>query len=500
MRGNKNFVFFLLLLAAFFANGQTKIIKVIDSLTKDPIPYATVLFSNNTGIITDDNGRFELLEEQYLNNDSIYVSFIGYKTLSRELSSLKDSLLILSPNPIKLNEIVLTNREYSAEEIVGKIRENISQNYEIQILDNLLFFGQKESNELNRIKISKYKSSIKELNRSFLDSMLSSMDKKNEYAIEVLGNYSGSFKKEQQKINLIKARETYSQEKDLTVIALEEKFEEAIKNNVKSNSYFKVKSGIFGGEMENEYIDNLKGDVDSTDTEAVKRELAEKNKKEMRRKLNFAKNRKGELRSILNYLFYAPKTKLNFITKSNRYNFTLNEMTYFAKDPVYVLSFKPRWGEDYKGTIYVSMHDFAVLRMDFENVKSVWSFDLFGVSIDAYKRSGRIILSKNNQGKYSPKYFQFSSATKFAVDRPLKFIEKNKFVRGRRKQNEISMRIDLETTNLSQREVRIFDSKNLSLSEYDAVKEENTVLPKFHEKFTTDFWEELKTSSKTLQE
>ena len=48
-------------------------------------------------------------------------------------------------------------------------------------------------------------------------------------------------------------------------------------------------------------------------------------------------------------------------------------------------------------------------------------------------------------------------------------IEKNKFVRGRRKQNEISMRIDLETTNLSQREVRIFDSKNLSLSEYDCV-------------------------------
>ena len=74
-------------------------------------------------------------------------------------------------------------------------------------------------------------------------------------------------------------------------------------------------------------------------------------------------------------------------------------MTYFAKDPVYVLSFEPRWGEDYKGTIYVSMDDFAVLRMDFENVKSVWGFDLFGVSIDAYKRSGRIILSKNNQGK-----------------------------------------------------------------------------------------------------
>ena len=178
MKRDKNFVFFLLLLAGFFANGQTKIIKVIDSLTKEPIPYATVLFSNNTGIITDDNGRFELLEEQSRNNDSIYVSFIGFKTLSRELSSLKDSLLILSPNPIELNEIVLTNREYSAEEIVRKIRENISQNYEIQILDNLLFFGQKESNELNRIKISKFKSSIEELNRSFLDSMLSSMDKK----------------------------------------------------------------------------------------------------------------------------------------------------------------------------------------------------------------------------------------------------------------------------------------------------------------------------------
>ena len=111
--GNKKFLFFLLSLNVLFTNGQTKYVKVIDSLTKDPIPFATIIFSNNTGIITDDNGRFELLEEQYLNNDSIYVSFIGFKTLSRKLSSLRDSLLILSPNPIKLNEIVLTNREYS---------------------------------------------------------------------------------------------------------------------------------------------------------------------------------------------------------------------------------------------------------------------------------------------------------------------------------------------------------------------------------------------------
>ena len=44
--------------------------------------------------------------------------------------------------------------------------------------------------------------------------------------------------------------------------------------------------------MENEYFDNLKPDVDTTDTEAIKRELAEKNKKEMKRKLDFAKNRK----------------------------------------------------------------------------------------------------------------------------------------------------------------------------------------------------------------
>ena len=73
MKGDKNFVFFLLLFAGFFANGQTKIIKVIDSLTKEPIPYATVLFSNNTGIITDDNGRFKLLEEQSLNLSLIHI-------------------------------------------------------------------------------------------------------------------------------------------------------------------------------------------------------------------------------------------------------------------------------------------------------------------------------------------------------------------------------------------------------------------------------------------
>ena len=46
-------------------NSQSKRIKIIDSLSLESIPFASVYFSNNNGLISDKDGYFELIPEQF---------------------------------------------------------------------------------------------------------------------------------------------------------------------------------------------------------------------------------------------------------------------------------------------------------------------------------------------------------------------------------------------------------------------------------------------------
>ena len=73
----------------------------------------------------------------------------------------------------------------------------------------------------------------------------------------------------------------------------------------------------------------------------------------------------------------------------------------------------------------------------------------------------------------------------------ISFIEKNKFVKGRRKQNEISFRLDLVMRSIDQYELRVFDHKSLTEEAFQTIEETNDVLPKYHKEFTTNFWEEF---------
>ena len=63
---------------------------------------------------------------------------------------------------------------------------------------------------------------------------------------EVLCYYYGNLEEENQKINLIKSRETSNKEDEM-LKSLNDRLELYLKENIKSDSYFKIKSGLFGG-------------------------------------------------------------------------------------------------------------------------------------------------------------------------------------------------------------------------------------------------------------
>ena len=475
-----------ILLLLFFVNlnAQSVTVKVLDSLSFSPIPFATVYFSNSSGIKTDENGDFELIKNELTDEDSLFISSMGYNKISFSLNHFKDSIVFLSPKPIELNNVILTNRDLSSEEIIEKVKAGLTQNYQTDLSENKIFYRKEYKSLIDKFEINKFKSSIDSVDDLLIDSLLQNLPKENSSATEVLSYYYGNLEEENQKINLIKSRETYKKDDEI-LESLNSKLEESLKKSLKSNSYFKIRSGLLpiSGDLE---FDGL-WDIDSTNQEALKKAKDA----EIKRKENFANSIKGRISNIYSNLFYNDATDLDFILKPNRYELSSPELTYLGNQLVYVITFQPKGSKDYEGTLHINSDDFAVVRIDFKNVKSLFKLKLLGISSDNYLVEGRMVFSKLNNEKYSLTYFQVSSGSKAGIDRPFKIIEKNKFVKGRRKQNQISFNLDLIVNALNNVELRVFQSKPIDLNEFENLTEENKILPEYEDEFKTNFWEEF---------
>ena len=382
--------------------------------------------------------------------------------------------------------MVLSGKKYTADEIIEKVKENIHKNYNFDLTKKRLFFRESEHQNFIKSNYTLKKSTIKELNKPFLDSVMVSIPRTNSYYSEVLCDLYGDLSKERQKISLIKASELYDKDNEIGMEALEEKFNQIIEKNVKPNSYFKIKSGIFGSKVA---MDEFKDEkVDSTDSEALNKQLEAEKKRKEERKKNFAKNRRRSLAGLFGGLFFQEKTKQNFLDKSNRYEFTLLDLTFLGEDAVYVLEFKPKRSEDYKGKLYVNTEDFAIIRADYQNVKPVKSFKLLGISYRQHLSNGKMIFARGEDGHYNLQYLEKEDASRFGIRRPLKIIEKNKHVKGRRKQNELYVKLDFAITSSEKSEVVVFDTDGISATTFNNFKEQNTVLPTYMPKYNPEFW------------
>ena len=478
----KKIIILLIFTACYEINAQSITVQVKDSLTLSPIPFSTVSFSNNKGLISDENGIFQLITSELINQDSLFVSSMGYEKGSYPLLKFKDSIIYLSPKLVVLNDVILTNKRLSSIEIVQEVYKNIDKNYEKGLTKNKIFLSKRSISKTKRFNTSKFKSSIEEINRSLLDSISNNLPKENKNALETLCYQFGNIEQDKQKISLIKARETYNKEDEI-LESLNTKLELYLKENIKSDSYFKIKSGLFGGDLE---IDGLH-DVDSTDLEVI----SKKKEEDLKRKKNFAGNQRNTINNFYATLFFNEDSDFNFILKPNKYTFSEPELNFIGEDLIYVIVCTPKGSSKYKGTLYINSEDFALIRLDFENTKSLFKFKLLGVAFNQYLRTGKLLLSKFDNEKYNLSYAQITSNQIFSIDRPIRLIEKNKNVKGRRKQNEISFKIDMAFDQENKTEIQVFESSKISADEFETIEETNKILPEFLDEFTSNFWEEF---------
>jgi hypothetical protein len=103
------FLFFLDLLSFTIQSQDLTLMGiVIDSKTRQPIPYANIgLMNRNVGTLSDIDGTFELVIPQEFRNDSVFFSSIGYKRKSLLASAGRKESVSMDPAPMVLSEVVI---------------------------------------------------------------------------------------------------------------------------------------------------------------------------------------------------------------------------------------------------------------------------------------------------------------------------------------------------------------------------------------------------------
>ena len=479
----KQIYFLLVVLISFNLKAQSKKIKIIDSISFEPVPFATIFFSNNNGIISDEDGLFELIPEQYSKKDSLFVSSMGFEPKQFSLDIFNDSIIRLVPKTISLKNVVVTNNQLSSNEIIDSVKLYIDKNYNFNITENKLFFRQEFNQELEKFKLNKFKSTIKDLTAESMDRMTDNLPKKSKNELESLSYYYVNSNIDAPKIKLIKSRRTNDDNESDLSKSLGDKLEKSLRENLKSNSYFKIRSGWlpFSGDL----TFNGLWEIDSTNQD----QLNKLKEEEVKRKENFSIGQKGRIQSVYLKSFFNPNSELNFILKSKNYIFSNSELTYLGNELVYVIECYPKRGDKYKGTIYVNSDDYAVVRIDYENIKPLSNFKLLGVSFSSNLEKGRMVFSKFENEKYSLSYYQNSRGNNISIKRPFKIIEKNKFVKGRKKQNQISAKLDFASSSIYNTELQVFRVRSIEKTQFEEIDEKNQVLPIYLEEFKKDFWE-----------
>nr|WP_288931317.1 carboxypeptidase-like regulatory domain-containing protein [uncultured Allomuricauda sp.] len=470
------------LLMGFPIFAQTVSSRLVDAKTQKGIPYATIQYGENQGVITNEEGRFSfVLEESTSLPDSIYVTSMGYEKKGFTLEQLQDSLIPLNAKAIELSGVYVFDKELEVDDIIEKMIENIPQNVNKSPIKQRFFLRKAELANMQKVDFGFEKSSIKELNKELMDSISNSIPKNAAHYTESFGDLYKN--KTEYKLNIIKAADLYDKKEVGSFEDLAEHMEEIFKQNVKPGSYLKIKSGIFSEKIQ---VDSILDTMDDERVDQVKKVKAQVEKDSVS---GLVDSQRWQFKEMLSQLYYKKDTKLDFVDKTRRYEFKLAGYADIGDAGVYVVDFWPkRSSADFKGRLYINIEDFAVMRLDFANTQRLRNFRLLGITYRETVYKGTMHFAKLSNGKYDLQFMDLSDGKYFGVDRPLKVVEKNKHVKGRRKQNELELNIDFRMNMTAKWELVVFNQDEIAENEFKTYKEDKTVRATYMPRYNAEFW------------
>ena len=106
--------------------------KIIDQNTKKPVPFANIcLVGRSLGSVSNMNGEFVIKIPGYLQNDSLGISCIGYRTFIEPLETTRNlKIFELQTEYIPIQEVIIRKTEplYLIKTAIKKIPDNYNMN------------------------------------------------------------------------------------------------------------------------------------------------------------------------------------------------------------------------------------------------------------------------------------------------------------------------------------------------------------------------------------
>ncbi|MBN4082908.1 carboxypeptidase-like regulatory domain-containing protein, partial [bacterium AH-315-A23] len=126
---------------------------VIDSNTKQPLPFASIVTNTNFGTLADVEGRFYIKAKNSFNQ--ITISYVGYQSVIVPIE-IKDKFIHvkLKASVEKLNEVIITAKENPALQIIRNTIKNKPKNNIEKSLNSFKF------NTYNKILVTANPDSI----------------------------------------------------------------------------------------------------------------------------------------------------------------------------------------------------------------------------------------------------------------------------------------------------------------------------------------------------
>ena len=483
----KRIFYYFIFLKIIVLQGQQINLQVIDSVTKDPIPFTTILTNFNYNTISNEEGFFRVLKStNFSNKDSLFITCMGYNEYKVAIDKLKQSVIELTEKTIKLNSIILTSQNLDAYEIIKKVKERIDEKYLTSYSKKKYFMRESFFQKWDKMKMEIEKSTISELNRKFWDSIFKSIPKNDSWHTESLGHIYGDWSKENQKIEIIKAVDLADTVNEKGYERIEKKIAEILNKKTKEDSYFKFKSGVFSTKVDREELIEESIDSIKNDSAIIKKQLEKKNIENE----NFYKNRKSRISRIYDGI-YKKGLKFEFLKKSYLYDFKIISYSYEGEKPVYKIKFKPKSSKGkYNGNIWIDSENFSIMKIVQQNNKVLRDFSLFGISFELYYHRATLVFNNFSSEKYQLQFLESEFKFRSGINRPIKIVEKNKYVRGRRKQNELLARINFNLDQSSNTTLIVFDDIPIKEGEYNKLKEQKSFKQDKLHSYDPNYWKD----------
>ena len=446
-----------------------------DLETKEAIPYATVQIGPTYGTIANEEGDFTLVVSGKT-MDSLLVSSLGFAQ-KRIPCPIEDTevVIYLEPSAITLDEVLLRDRQPSAEEIIREVRKAYPRNYSSTDQKYEVFFRGTSRMHLDDLNVEIEKAtgiSKEQVDRASkeLDSLARAVIESRLIEFQDLSGTVLMKERDSSKISISKATKLLDSRKDFSMDGVQKQAQSIILQYLDTSKTYKLKTGLFKIE------DSL-----SLESENFSREKE-------------TEYSKGEIRSsILNTLRQSQWYERSFLEKlidTDAYRYSLDGASYFQGNPIYVVSFTPRKASSkFAGRLFVSARDYGVLKVDYayDEGKRGKKFNmklLLGIKYLEKTKKGTVIYKPREDGIYQPYYITKEEGNYIYLHRPLKFIQNG------RVKNKVLFDFKLEGEGREKHELLILSAQKLEGTQFSSLKEAEKVPYTQLKQFEASIWQD----------